>query len=104
VAAATALAASASTSLSVGDTEAAAAALERALRIEPENPALWHQLAQVRLAAGEPGRAERLAIRSNQLAGEQPRLVRANWQLIAEARRLRGDQAGAAAARDRARR
>ena len=42
----------------------AAAALERALRIEPRNPRLWHELARVRLMQGDYGQAESVAARS----------------------------------------
>src|SRR6185437_17099055 len=43
----------------------AVASLERALRIEPRNPRLWQQLAQVRLQQGDYAQAESLAQRSN---------------------------------------
>ena len=40
-------------------------ALERALRIEPRNPSLWHELAGVRLLEGHYEQADSLAQRSN---------------------------------------
>ena len=43
----------------------AAATLERALRIEPRNPRLWHELARVRLKQGQFAQAESVAARSN---------------------------------------
>src|SRR5437762_13065607 len=46
----------------------AAASLERALRIEPRNPRLWHELARVRLLQGDRVQAETLAARSNTYA------------------------------------
>jgi len=41
--------------------------LERAIGIEPRNPALWHELARVRYDQGELRRAGQLAARSNAL-------------------------------------
>lgn len=73
----------------------AAAALERALRIEPKNPRLWQELARVRLREGDYAQAESLAARSNSWAGSDNRLRAGNWRLIAEARERRGDDAGA---------
>ena len=86
-----------------GDLGAAAGTLERALRIDSRNPVLWHHLASVRLAEGEPAQAEQLAAKSNSLAAGNPALQIRNWQLIADARRSRGDTAGAHAAEQRAR-
>ena len=82
----------------------AAASLERALRIEPRNPRLWHELAQVRLKQGDYAQAESIAARSNSWAGEDDRLRAENWRLIARAREARGDTAGARAALDLAER
>jgi len=72
----------------------AAATLERALRIEPRNPRLWHELARVRLKQGQYAQAESVAARSNSW----------NWRLIAEARTARGDAEGARTALDAAER
>src|SRR2546425_244950 len=47
----------------------AAASLERALRIEPRNPRLWQERADVRLKAGGQAPAQGPAARSNSLAG-----------------------------------
>ncbi|OGI45155.1 MAG: hypothetical protein A2V92_02340 [Candidatus Muproteobacteria bacterium RBG_16_65_31] len=85
-----------------GKTDSAAAALERALRIEPQNPALWRELALLRLRQGEPQQAESLAAKSNTWAGSNKKLRAANWRLIAQARRERGDDAGARAALEKA--
>lgn len=73
----------------------AAAALERALRLEPRNPRLWQELARVRLKQGEYAQAESLAARSNSWAGGDRQLRAENWRLIAQAREARGDAAGA---------
>ncbi len=84
-----------------GHPEQSAATLERALRIEPRNPWLWHRLAEVRLEMGMARRAEQLALKSKALAVGNPRLVRRNWLLIAQAREAMGDLEGAGAARNK---
>lgn len=85
-----------------GEHERAAALLERALRVDPQNPALWHNLAIVRFRQGEHAQAENLALRSVDRAQGRDDLQRRNWELIAEARAQRGDGAGAEDARRRA--
>lgn len=85
------------------DLDAAAASLERALRIEPRNPQLWHRLAAVRLDQGQFDQAIQLAAKSNSLAGGSRSLQARNWQLIATARRAKGDLAGAQSADQKAR-
>jgi Tfp pilus assembly protein PilF len=86
---------SARTDTGSGRNAQAAAALERALRIEPKNPRLWQELARVRLREGEYGQVESLAARSSSWAGSDNRLRAENWRLIAESRERRGDDAGA---------
>jgi predicted Zn-dependent protease len=78
----------------------AAASLERALRIEPRNPRLWQQLAQVRLQQGDYAQAESLAQRSNTWGGTDNRLRAQNWSLIAQSRQARGDTDGARKAQE----
>lgn len=80
----------------------AAAALERALRIEPRNPAVYAELAEVMLAQGLPDEAENLARRSNSLSAGDAQLRARNWMTIAAAMRARGDNANADAAERRA--
>lgn len=86
-----------------GNLESASASLERALRIDPRNPVLWHHLATVRLAQGQSAQAEQLAVKSNSLAPGNAVQQALNWQLIAQARREQGDTSGAAQADQRAR-
>jgi len=68
----------------------AAATLERALRIEPRNPRLWHELARVRLRQGEYAQARSTAARSNSWAGSDAGLRAANQRIIDEARAALG--------------
>jgi len=81
--------------MEAGDPLTAAARLERALRIEPRNPVLWHYMARLRLARNQPKRAAGLAARANSLAHGNRRLQAANWRLIATARDRLGDREGA---------
>lgn len=84
------------------DLDAAAASLERALRIEPRNPLLWHRLASVRLDQGQIDQAMQMAAKSNSFAGSNRSLMARNWRLIALAQRAKGDLEAARAAEDKA--
>lgn len=68
----------------------AARLLERAIAIEPRNPALWHKLARVRFEQGNLSQAGQLAARSNALLDSGSALKVGNDRLIEAAR-----QAGA---------
>ncbi len=81
----------------------AAATLERALRIAPQEAYLYNRLARVRLEQGQYAQAGNFAQRSNALAKEQPQLQRDNWGMIAVSRQAAGDAEGAAAAQAKAR-
>ena len=85
-----------------GKLDAAAASFERALRIEPRNPALWHELAKLRLQQGQYQQAEGLAAKSNGWAGDDRTLRAGNWRIIGQARLKRGDYPGAQSAFDKA--
>lgn len=78
-----------------GRRDAADASLERALRIEPRNPWLWHELAQLRLAQGQYEQAISMARKSNSFAGQDRHLQALNWRTISDARVAQGDSAGA---------
>ncbi|MGH8469788.1 MAG: tetratricopeptide repeat protein [Gammaproteobacteria bacterium] len=69
-----------------GHGERAAATLERALRIEPRNPWLWHRLAVLRLQQGYWDRAAELAKKSSVLARDHRRLLTGNREVIQAAR------------------
>ncbi len=96
------LVARADSSLGLGDYDRAALQLERALRIEPRNAALWQRLARIRLAQGGYAQAIQLASKSNTLAAADAALRRNNWLIIAEAHERNGDLERARAARARA--
>ena len=86
-----------------GDSESAAATIERALRITPSDAGLWNRLAAIRLRQGQPQQAEQLALRSNSLAGSDRLIQQKNWQLLARARWMLNDTPGALAAEEKAR-
>jgi len=98
------LAAKAEAASRIGRHDEAAAYLERALRIAPRSPELWQNLAVVRFRQKDYAKVEGLAQRSNALAPSSSPLRKTNWELIAAARKARGDAKGAAEAAAEARR
>ncbi len=84
--------------MKAGDLERAFATAERALRVDPSDPHLWHLMAQIQLRRGNLSQAEQLARKSNLLAGDDPLLQSENWRIIAATLRRRGviDEAEAA--------
>ena len=82
VSASTALLQQARTSLAAGDTRQAAAAIERALRIEPNNPYLWIELGTVRLTEGDRQQARALGLKARRLAGNDVTAQEAAQALI----------------------
>ena len=88
-------------SLKAGRTDQAGASLERALRIEPRNAWVYQALSQLHIVTQQGEQAESEAKKSISLGKRNPYLDVENWRLLAEARRLRGDAAGAANAEAR---
>ena len=85
-----------------GQLHRAESLLERAIRIEPRNPVLWHYMAKVHLYRGRPDKAEGMAAKSNSLAGADAVLKSDNWRIIAHSRQARGDKTGARQAQKKA--
>ena len=85
-----------------GDMESAAAAIERAIRIEPRNGELFYKLAVLRLKQSKPVLAEDLAKKSALLAGKDNTLKKNSWLLIAHAKEMQGDTTGAREAESKA--
>jgi Tfp pilus assembly protein PilF len=73
-----------------GNLDQAAATLERALQIQPNNPATLHYLGVLRLEQGQYDQAQVLAVRSNQRVGSNTALRNRNLQLIQAAQKARG--------------
>ncbi len=85
-----------------GDLDSAAASIERAIRIEPRNATLFYKLALLRLQQSKPRLAEDLAKKSALLASTDNTLKKHCWLLIAHAREIQQDFAGAKEARAKA--
>lgn len=96
------LARQAQESRAAGQHDAALGQWQRALRIEPKNAFLWHEIGSTHLALKHPGQAESAAQKSTSLARGNLWLEAQNWRLIAAARRLLLDTTGAEAASARA--
>ncbi len=79
-----------------GDYTAAAATLERALRIEPDNPLLWTELGRIRMGESNPAQADAMGRKALSLATGDPAAQSSAWHLIADALRARGKNGEAA--------
>ncbi|MFK8328659.1 tetratricopeptide repeat protein [Pseudomonas sp. BJa5] len=99
--ASTALIETASQQYADGQMEQAAATLERALQIQPNNPATLHYLGVLRLEQGQYEQAETLALRSNVGVGNNVMLRNRNFQLIEAAQKAQAASTPAAAQKDR---
>ena len=73
------------------DPDTAAALLQRALRLEPDNPRLWQRLAEIRLEQGRYLEAEEMAMRSLRHSARVGEWCRRNWLTLRETRRALGD-------------
>jgi Tfp pilus assembly protein PilF len=89
-AASRALVSQAQTQLATKNYAVAASSIERALRIEPDNPLLWIELGKVRLAEGNYVQAENMARKAVSMAVNAPRAQSSAWRLIADSYRARG--------------
>jgi tetratricopeptide (TPR) repeat protein len=101
-AASSALVAQAHKQMSGGDFGLAAATIERAMRIEPDNPLLWIELGRVRYTAGDYGQADSMGRKALALAAGDPQAQASAWRLIADSLRSRGRNEEAADADKRA--
>lgn len=83
-----------------GDAAAAAAALDLALRIAPDDPTLLQERAEAALLQGDPAQAGVLARRAYELGSRVGPLCRRHWATIEQAALAGGRAADAASARD----
>jgi tetratricopeptide (TPR) repeat protein len=81
---------------------AAIARLERAQRIAPRSSEIYFKLSEAYVVSDQLGRAEQFALKGLSIAGNNARLQRAGWLLLADIRRARGNVAGADQAESRA--
>jgi len=79
----------------------AAAALDRAIALVPDDPALLQERAEVALLLKDPATAERLARDAETRGAHVGPLCRRHWATIEQARLLAGDAAGASDAHAR---
>ena len=86
-----------------GQNSKAVASLERAIRIDPKNPVLWHRLGYLHLQGKNWVQAIAMAKKSNVLAVHDHTLQVKNWLIIAKARDSLGDTAGSEQAMEMAR-
>lgn len=84
----------ANTAVKANQLERAATALNRAVRLEPNNASIWYDLAQIRLHQGKYEQSEQLAKKSIDFAKGNQDLMNKNWRVISSARKARGDTAG----------
>ncbi|TVQ37746.1 MAG: tetratricopeptide repeat protein [Wenzhouxiangella sp.] len=84
-----------------GDLDRAAMLLERAIRIEPRDPELLQNMAEVRLAQGDWEQAEANASRSFDVGPRVGELCQRNWRTMALARERTGRHEEAHRARER---
>ena len=82
-----------------GQLDIAASKLERAVRIAPRDPKIWHALAKIRFQQNKLALAISLAEKSNLLSNDNKKLQRDNWLLMASCY----DQLGSADAARQAR-
>jgi tetratricopeptide (TPR) repeat protein len=89
-AASRALVGQAQTQVATKNYAVAASSIERALRIEPDNPLLWIELGKVRLAEGNYVQAENMGRKAVSMSVNAPRAQSSAWKLIADSYRARG--------------
>jgi hypothetical protein len=73
-----------------GNDALAAGTLERALRIEPNNPLIWIEMAKLRQEEGNAAQAENLARKALSMASGDPRTQASAWRVMADTYRARG--------------
>lgn len=85
-----------------GDYDQAAVLLERALRIQPRDPELLQQMAEVQVSKQDYGQALSFATRSFDIGPRVGEICARNWRTIGLAREQLGDEPGAREATGRA--
>ena len=73
-----------------GEYVQASATLERALRVEPQQPAIWLELGELRFEEGNLPQAEQMARKALSLSPEGSRAHQQALRLIEDARRAAG--------------
>jgi len=86
------------TQVQAGNYELAEQTIERALRIEPDNPLLWVELARVWMGEGDAVQADSTSRRALALAQGDRQVQASAWRIIAESLRARARNQEAIAA------
>jgi hypothetical protein len=73
-----------------GDLPRAIQILERAIRISPDDPELWIELARLHLRDGNAAQAEQFARKALLFTGKRYDLEQQAWAIIGEARKSQG--------------
>jgi len=85
-----------------GDLPGATVALDRALRIEPNNPLLWIEMGRLRMDQRNYPQAENMGRKALAMSVGDDRTQSMAWQLIADSLRARGKNAQAQEASEKA--
>ena len=85
-----------------GDYNQAAVLLERALRIQPRDPEILQQMAEVQLQQQDYEQALNFAVRSYDIGPRVGEICDRNWRTISVAREYLGDRNGSVEAEQRA--
>lgn len=85
-----------------GDYSQAAVLLERALRIQPRDPEILQQMAEIQLQKQDYEQALNFAVRSYDIGPRVGEICDRNWRTISVAREHLGDHSGSAQAEQRA--
>ncbi len=85
-----------------GDYDQAAVLLERALRIQPRDPEILQNMAEVQLQVKDYEQALNFAVRSYDIGPRVGEICSRNWRTISVAREHLGDHSGSAQAELRA--
>jgi hypothetical protein len=86
-----------------GDLPGTTVSLERALRIEPNNPLLWIEMGRLRMDQGNFPQAENMGRKALSMSVGDERTQAAAWQLIGDSLKARGRNPEAQAAFAKAR-
>lgn len=86
-----------------GDLPGANVSLERALRIEPNNPLLWIEMGRLRMDQGNFPQAESMGRKALAMSVGDDRTQSSAWQLVGESLKARGKNPQAEDAFERAR-
>jgi len=87
--ASTSLVAQAQLQQSSGDLAMASSSIERALRIEPNNPLLWLEMSKLRQAENNYAQAESMARKALSKATGDAKVQAAAWRAIADSLKVR---------------